>query len=392
MQLSLYHQDPPDWEIRKYFHCRIRTGTANWRVTNVSVRPTDRNSTASIGAVTAVGLNEEAVSAWIAELGVGATTPLTFERIGNGQSNLTYSVTDAGGGRWVLRRPPLGTLLASAHDVVREHRILSSLQGTKVPVPKILGITEDPEITDAPLVLMSYIDGVVIDGVPVAQKLTEDERRAVGLAMPKTLASIHGVDLEETGLDDLASRKPFAERQLKRWSAQWEKSKTRDVPDVDRLAEILHRNIPEQNEVTLVHGDFHLNNVITDPVEGRIVAVVDWELCTLGEPLADLGALLAYWPEAGDKVAGPFMASTLEGFPNRDELVDAYVAATGRDVSAVGYWHVLALWKLSIIAEGVLRRILDDPRNKAEHGGPTVALIDGIVARAVLTAGQLGLS
>ncbi len=168
--------------------------------------------------------------------GVGATTPLTFERIGNGQSNLTYSVTDAGGGRWVLRRPPLGTLLASAHDVVREHRILSSLQGTKVPVPKILGITEDPEITDAPLVLMSYIDGVVIDGVPVAQKLTEDERRAVGLAMPKTLASIHGVDLEETGLDDLASRKPFAERQLKRWSAQWEKSKTRDVPDVDRLA------------------------------------------------------------------------------------------------------------------------------------------------------------
>ena len=216
----------------------------------MSVRPTDRTSTASIGAVTAVGLNEEAVSAWIAELGVGATTPLTFERIGNGQSNLTYSVTDAGGGRWVLRRPPLGTLLASAHDVVREHRILSSLQGTKVPVPKILGITEDPEITDAPLVLMSYIDGVVIDGVPVAQKLTEDERRAVGLAMPKTLASIHGVDLEETGLDDLASRKPFAERQLKRWSAQWEKSKTRDVPDVDRLAEILHRNIPEQSEVT----------------------------------------------------------------------------------------------------------------------------------------------
>ena len=158
------------------------------------------------------------------------------------------------------------------------------------------------------------------------------------------------------------------------------------------MAEILHRNIPEQNEVTLVHGDFHLNNVITDPAEGRIVAVVDWELCTLGEPLADLGALLAYWPEAGDKVAGPFMASTLEGFPNRDELVAAYVEATGRDVSAVGYWHVLALWKLSIIAEGVLRRILDDPRNKAEHGGPTVALIDGIVARAVLTADQLGLS
>jgi aminoglycoside phosphotransferase (APT) family kinase protein len=358
----------------------------------VSEPPAFAISTASIGAVNAVGLNEDAVSGWIAELGVGATTPLTFERIGNGQSNLTYAVTDAGGARWVLRRPPLGTLLASAHDVVREHRILSSLQGTAVPVPKIIGITEDPAVTDAPLVLMSYVDGVVIDGVPVAQKLTVEQRRNVGLALPKALATIHGVDLEETGLEDLASRKPFAERQLKRWSAQWEKSKTRDIPDVERLADILQRNIPEQTEVSLVHGDFHLNNIITDPAEGRVLAVVDWELCTLGDPLADLGALLAYWPEAGDKVAGPFMASTLEGFPSRDELVDAYVAATGRDVSAVGYWHVLALWKLSIIAEGVLRRILDDPRNKAEHGGPTVTMIDGIVERAVSTAEKLGLN
>ncbi|WP_424805990.1 phosphotransferase family protein [Rhodococcus sp. 27YEA15] len=342
--------------------------------------------------MTAVGLNDEAVSAWIAGLGVGATTPLTFERIGNGQSNLTYSVSDAGGGRWVLRRPPLGTLLSSAHDVVREHRILSSLQGTKVPVPKVLGITEDPAITDAPLVLMSFVDGVVIDSVAVAQKLSVDERRSIGLAMPKTLAAIHGVDLGDAGLEDLAGRKPFAERQLTRWTAQWEKSKTRDIPDIDTLAELLHRNVPEQSEVTLVHGDFHLSNVITDPAEGRIVAVVDWELCTLGDPLADVGALLAYWSEAGDAAGGPFLASTQEGFPDRDELVTAYAAATGRDVVAVGYWHVLALWKLSIIAEGVLRRILDDPRNKAEHGGPTVALIDGIVARAVATAAAVGLS
>lgn len=342
--------------------------------------------------MTAVGLNEDAVSAWIAGLGVGATTPLTYERIGNGQSNLTYAVTDAGGGRWVLRRPPLGTLLASAHDVAREHRILSSLQGTKVPVPKMLGITEDPEITDAPLVLMSYIDGVVIDGVPAAEQLSVDERSAVGAAMSKTLARIHKVDLGDAGLTDLASRKPYAERQLKRWSAQWERSKTREVPDIDALAEILHRNVPEQTEITLVHGDFHLNNVITVPAEGTIAAVVDWELCTLGDPLADLGGLLAYWPEAGDKVAGPFMASTLEGFPTRDELVEAYVEATGRDAAAVGYWHVMALWKLAIIAEGVLRRVVDDPRNKAEGGGPTVHLIDGIVARAVATAEQFDLN
>ncbi|SDI61007.1 Predicted kinase, aminoglycoside phosphotransferase (APT) family [Rhodococcus triatomae] len=342
--------------------------------------------------VNAVGLNEEAVSAWIAGLGVGAIAPLTFERIGNGQSNLTYAVNDAGGGRWVLRRPPLGTLLSSAHDVVREHRILSSLQGSKVPVPKILGLTEDPEITDAPLVLMSYVAGVVLDGVPAAEKLTPEQRGAVGLALPRTLGRIHGVDLEDTGLTDLASHKPYAERQLRRWSAQWEKSRTRDVPAVEELAAVLSRNIPEQSEVALVHGDFHLNNVIVDPDEGEVLSVVDWELCTLGEPLADLGALLAYWPEAGDGVAGPFMASTLEGFPSRAELVEAYAERTGRDVANVGYWHVLALWKLAIIAEGVLRRILDDPRNTAKDGGPTATLVDGIIDRAVRTAADEGLA
>ncbi|MFD4369651.1 phosphotransferase family protein [Rhodococcus sp. NPDC058521] len=343
--------------------------------------------------MTVVGLNEDAVAAWINGLGVGAIAPLTFERIGNGQSNLTYSVSDSGGGRWVLRRPPLGHILSSAHDVVREHKILSALQGSSVPVPKILALTEDPDVTDAPLVLMSFVDGVVIDGVPTAEKLTPEQRGAVGLALPKALAHIHAVDLEDVGLADLASRKPFAARQLKRWSTQWAQSKTRDVPDVDRLADVLQRNIPEQHEVSLVHGDFHLNNVIVAPDEGEVRAVVDWELCTLGDPLADIGALLAYWPQQGDEhVAGPFMASTLEGFPSRADLVEAYAHETGREISDVGYWHVLALWKLSIIAEGVLRRILDDPRNEAEHGGPTAKLVDGIIARAVSTAEAEGLS
>ncbi|MFZ2178680.1 MAG: phosphotransferase family protein [Rhodococcus sp. (in: high G+C Gram-positive bacteria)] len=345
----------------------------------------------SIERVTAVGLNEDAVSAWIAGLGVGAIAPLSFERIGNGQSNLTYAVSDSGGGRWVLRRPPLGHLLASAHDVVREHRILSSLQGSDVPVPKVLGLTEDPEVTDAPLMLMSYVAGEVIDSIGVAKRLTPEQRHAVGLAMPRTLAKIHGVDLADAGLEDLASHKPYAARQLKRWMDQWEKSRTREVPQIEELAKVLQRNMPEQGELSLVHGDFHLSNVITSPEHGDVVAVVDWELCTLGDPLADVGALLAYWPEAGDAEPGPFPASTLEGFPNRAELVETYVLETGRDVTDVGYWHVLALWKLAIIAEGVLRRVSDDPRNMAEHGAPTIALIDGIVTRAVETAEAEGL-
>ncbi|WP_137875806.1 phosphotransferase family protein [Rhodococcus sp. Q] len=339
----------------------------------------------------AVGLNEEAVAAWIADLGIGALAPLTFQRIGNGQSNLTYRVTDSSGSQWVLRRPPLGHLLASAHDVAREYRIITALQGTGVPVPKALALTEDPSVTDAPLMLMSHVDGVVVDNIGVARKLTPELRRATGLSMPRALARIHGVDLELAGLDDLASRSPFAERQMRRWTGQWEKSKTREVQALDDLTELLARSIPQQTETTLVHGDFHLSNVITSKDDGKVVAVVDWELSTLGDPLADVGALLGYWAQADDAVTGPFVASTVEGFPTRDELAEVYFAETGRDPAALGFWHALSLWKLAIIAEGVLRRTLDDPRNTAESGAPSVKLIDDIVERARETADAAGL-
>ena len=135
------------------------------------------------------GIDEAAVANWIAELGIGATGPLTFERIGNGQSNLTNLVTDAGGAKWILRRPPLGKLLASAHDVVREHRILSALQGSAVPVPKVLGLNEDPAVTDAPLMLMSYVDGTVVDDVAVAERLSVERRAAIGASLTKTLGA-----------------------------------------------------------------------------------------------------------------------------------------------------------------------------------------------------------
>nr|WP_296775292.1 phosphotransferase family protein [Rhodococcus sp. (in: high G+C Gram-positive bacteria)] len=336
-------------------------------------------------------LDFTAVSEWIGGLGIGAVSPVTFARVGNGQSNLTYAVEDAGGSRWVLRRPPLGHLLASAHDVLREYRILTALQNTGVPVPKMIASTEDEAVSDVPVVLMGFVDGVVVDSVGTAENMSESIRGAVGDAMTSALADIHRVDLESVGLADLASHSPYAARQLKRWTTQWQKSQAREVPALDALAERLAANIPEQRELTLVHGDFHLNNVITSPSDGSIVAVVDWELCTLGDPLADLGGLLAYWPEAGDPVAGPFMASTLEGFPTRAELTASYAAKTGRDVSAAGFWQVLALWKLSIIAEGVMRRAESDTRNRADAGTPTTSLIDDIVARALSTADEIGI-
>ncbi len=345
-----------------------------------------------MGSVGLVGLDENAVSAWIAGLGVGALAPLSYERIGNGQSNLTFAVRDSGGGRWVLRRPPVGRLLASAHDIEREYRILAALQGTGVPVPKVLGITVDHAVTDAPLALTGFVDGIVVDDVSVAQRLTPEQRRAIGAALPRALATVHRVDLESAGLLDLASTDPYAARQLKRWSTQWEKSKTHDLPDIEVLAARLSRNIPEQTETTLVHGDFHLSNMITAPDDGRVVAVLDWELCTLGDPLADLGGLLAFWPQHGESATPQFRASTLDGFPTRDELVEMYVHETKRDVSAIGFWHVLALWKLAIIAEGVVRRTTDDPRNRAARGEPTPELIDAIVRRAVTTADAVGLA
>ncbi|WP_432193112.1 phosphotransferase family protein [Streptomyces sp. bgisy027] len=343
-------------------------------------------SSADIG-----GIDAGAVSRWFDTLGVDFDGPLTFERIGLGQSNLTYLVRDRAGRRRVLRRPPLGRLLASAHDVAREARILTALEGTAVPTPRVLGLTEDPAVTDVPLLLMEFVDGQVVDRMTIARSLTPERRRAIGMSLPRTLAKIHSVDLQETGLTGLSGHKPYAQRQLKRWSAQWERSRTRELPALDDLTRRLVAAAPEQHELTLVHGDFHLRNVITSYGTGEVTAVLDWELSTLGEPLADLGSLLAYWPAEGEKTSGDFAATALDGFPNREELVAAYSASSGRDLTALGYWHAMGLWKVAIIAEGVMRRAMDEPRNKAASGTPTAERIDALVAKGNEVADTAGI-
>ncbi|WP_072688291.1 phosphotransferase family protein [Rhodococcus marinonascens] len=338
-----------------------------------------------------VGIDTDAVNRWFGTLGIDHSGALTFGRIGLGQSNLTYLVQDQGDRRWVLRRPPLGHLLASAHDVAREARILSALEDTAVPTPRVFGLTEDPAVSDVPLLLMEFVDGQVVDRMSIAESLAPDRRRVIGLSLPRTLVKIHAVDLEQTGLIDLASHKSYAHRQLKRWSGQWEKSKTRDLPALDDLTRRLGVSAPEQRELTLVHGDFHLRNVITSADTGEVTAALDWELCTLGDPLADIGSLLAYWPAPGEKTGGDFPASTLEGFPSREEIAEAYLDATGRDPKALGFWHVLGLWKIAVIAEGVMRRAQDEPQNRAAAGTPTADRIDEIVAKACDVAAQTGI-
>lgn len=332
-----------------------------------------------------LGFVPDAVQTWMREAGVSFNGPLQFRRIGEGKSNLTIEVADEAAGRWVLRRPPLGELLASAHDVVREARIISALEGSSVPVPAVLGVCEDSRVSAAPLVLMEHVDGVVVDDMGVAEALAPEVRASLSDSLVATLATIHAVDLEATGLVDLAKHGHYAERQLRRWSAQWDAARTRDLPALDELTEILRRSVPPQHNTVLVHGDFHLRNLIASHREGRVRAVLDWELATLGDPLADLGSFLAYWPEQDDPPTGLFAASALPGFRTREELVASYSHATGRGGSAVAFWHVLGLWKIAIIVEGVLRRALNDPRNVS--GGEVVApeMVDRLVDRAHAT-------
>lgn len=338
-----------------------------------------------------VGVDPAAITAWLGELGIDVTGRLSFERIGLGQSNLTYLVRDEEDRRWILRRPPLGHLLESAHDVTREARIMSALAGTGVPVPRIFGVAKNPGLQDVQVVLMEFIDGQVIDTMEIAESLTPQQRLAIAQSLPRTLAKIHDVDIETVGLSDLSSHKPYAQRQLKRWSGQWEQSRTREFPELDDLTRRLKAAVPEQTEVALVHGDFHLRNVIVSPSNGTIIGALDWELSTLGDPLADVGSLLAYWPEPGEATGGDFPASTLEGFPNRDQLVQIYLDETGRDPQILKFWHVLGLWKVAIIAEGVMRRAMDNPANKAAAGTPTIERIDALVHKARDIADSAGI-
>jgi aminoglycoside phosphotransferase (APT) family kinase protein len=316
-----------------------------------------------------VGLHEGVVGDWILGLGLGFEAPLRFERIGNGHSNLTYRVTDSTGARLVLRRPPFGALLPSAHDVAREHQILRALEATRVPVPAVYGFTDDAMVSDVPVLLTEFVDG------PIVADLDAQERARLASSLVRALARVHEVDLAATGLDDLASHAPYAQRQLKRWRRQWDVSRTREVSAIPQLSQRLAAAAPPQRELSLVHGDFHPQNVIVAPDGGAVRAILDWELCTLGDPIADLGTLRAYWGEADGAAA----------------LVEAYAADTGRDLASLPFWHALALWKIAIICEGVRRRALEHDRNAPRTGIPDVAVVDTLVARAVRVADEAGL-
>jgi aminoglycoside phosphotransferase (APT) family kinase protein len=302
------------------------------------------------------GIEPEPVTAWFREHAPEVSPPLRFELITGGHSNLTFGVQDTGGRRWVLRRPPLGQVLATAHDMGREHRIISALADTDVPVAPTIGLCTDDEVNGAPFYVMDFVDGLVIRDATVAEGLDAHVRRRASESMVDVLARIHRVDLDAVGLSDLGRHDSYIERQLKRWYGQFEKSKTREVPELDRVYEELSARIPVQGPATIVHGDYRLDNCMTAP-DGSIMAVLDWELCTLGDPMADLGLLMVYWTDPDDtSPAGISGATALDGFLRKRALLERYAEVSGRDVSAVDYYVAFGYWKLACIIEGVYAR------------------------------------
>jgi aminoglycoside phosphotransferase (APT) family kinase protein len=315
------------------------------------------------------GIDRAGVEAWFGEHIPSAEPPLTFERISGGHSNLTYGVRDAAGTRWALRRPPLGKRLGSAHDMGREHRVVSALAATPVPVAPIAGFCEDESVNEAPFYVMEFVEGPILRGLAEAEVFPDEgDRHAIGERVVDTLADIHVVDPDAVGLGELGRKEDYVARQLRRWQGQWEKSKTRELPAIDAVHERLAARIPEQGPATIVHGDYRLDNMILTP-EGEVAAVVDWELCTLGDPLADVGLLMVYWPEAGEELVALGQPATLApGFPKREELKARYAERSGRDLSQLDFFVALGYWKLAIILEGVYARYAAGQYGKVDPG------------------------
>ena len=330
------------------------------------------------------GIDAVALESWFAANVPRVHPPLSYEKIAGGRSNLTYRVTDSAGGRWALRRPPLGKRLASAHDMAREHRIVAALAPTAVPVAPVVGFCGDESVNGAPFYVMGWVEGPVLRSKAHAEVFPDEaDRRAIGVRVIETLVEIHSLDPRQVGLDDLGRKEDYVARQLHRWQGQWEKSRTRELPLVDEVHDRLAARIPEQGRATLVHGDYRLDNMIlTD--SGEVAAVVDWELCTLGDPLADVGMLLVYWGEEGDALMPLLEPATIaSGFPKRSEVAGIYAGRSGRDLSEIDFYVALGLWKLAIILEGVFARF-----RAGQYGGAEETREGDVVEQLAVAASE----
>ncbi|MFJ2031971.1 phosphotransferase family protein [Streptosporangium sp. NPDC087985] len=278
--------------------------------------------------------------------------PLRAEVVAGGKSNLTYLVSD-GASEWILRRPPLGHVLATAHDMAREHRVITALGPTEVRVPRTYALCEDPDVIGAPFYVMEKVEGTPYRTASELEPLGPDHTRLICERMVDTLAALHAVNPAAVGLSDFGRPEGFLERQVRRWSRQLAASYSRDLAGAEELHRLLEANVPEPSDPTIVHGDFRLDNLLVDGA-GEVVAVLDWEMATLGDPLTDIALLLVYQRltafGTGYAVSD---VSTAPGYLSDGAIVDRYSVASGRSLSDLGFYLGLAYFKLAVILEGI---------------------------------------
>ncbi len=308
------------------------------------------------------GVDLERLLPWFRD-NVAPMSELSAEIIGHGRSNLTYRIRGTGSS-WVLRRPPVSHVQPTAHDMTREFRVISALAGTKVPVPATMALCEDTSVNDAPFYVMEYVEGwVPTDSAEFARRFDEGQRRRIGEELVDTLVELHSVVPGEVGLGDFGKPQGYIERQVRRFSEQLARVKTREVPDLEGLAQRLAAAIPAESGSGIVHGDYRLDNAILD-AEGRIAAVLDWEMATLGDPLADVGLLMMYWADAEGSSGTdmPGIASSavtaLPGFLTKAEARERYAERSGRDLGNLDFYIVLGHFKLAVILENMHARFL----------------------------------
>jgi aminoglycoside phosphotransferase (APT) family kinase protein len=327
------------------------------------------------------GIDAARVSAWLAANLPGARAPFAFELIAAGGSNLTYRVTDAAGRAVALRRPPVAARIATAHDMGREWKILAALAqpGSPVPVPAALAHCDDEAVNGAPFYVMSFVDGLILRSAAQAQSLSAGQKQRATRSLIEVQAALHTLDVDAVGLGDLArQRSGYVARQLARWRKQAEASTTRSVPHMAEVHERLARAIPpEVAQPALAHGDYRFDNVVLD-AEQRVIAVLDWELCTIGDPIADFCWSLMYWAAPGE--ADTWLQSPptqAPGFCSRAEVARRYAERTGFDLSRLPYYEAFSWWKMACLVEGVAARA-----RAGASGGMRSGPADEIVARA----------
>ena len=302
------------------------------------------------------GLDLEALRGHLAARGVEPAGPLRGELVSGGRSNLTFAVSD-GVSRWAVRRPPLAGLTESAHDMAREYRVTSALVGTRVPVARPISLCADESVLGAPFTVVEWVDGVVVRDRVDLEQLSDEQVRRTTAALVEVLVDLHAVDVTEVRLEGFGRPDGFLARQVALWRRQWDRTRTRDLADLERLHSLLADDVPQSSEATVVHGDYRIDNAILDRTDPATVrAVVDWELSTLGDPLTDVALMCVYRHPALDVILGLPAAWSSPRLASPEELAEEYARRSGRDLAGWPFYLGLAHLKLAVIAEGISHR------------------------------------